>query len=250
MLRDMEIYQARSRLFCRFTILAVAALSSCVHCLRGSGTVISESRRVGAFHSLRIDGSADVVAVDPASLEAGDLRVETDDNLLEHVVTHVEDGTLVIDTSNHLCLKPSGPLTVYTSLDHLQSLRIDGSGSVTCTRTITCKELEVVIDGSGDVRLEALAVEDLVTKIDGSGDIEYGGEAQAHKILIDGSGDVDAFGLRATDCKVVIDGSGDVGLVVTGHLDVVIEGSGDVTYQGKPGTLNTHIRGSGDVIMR
>lgn len=231
-------------------LLLLPALSGCGLCLRGSGNVVTEDRTVGAFHSLEIDGSADVVAVPPGSLEGGDLRVETDDNLMAHVTTRVKDGTLVIETGDRMCLDPSGPLRVVTSLEGLRSVSIDGSGDVLGELSIEGEELRIDIDGSGNVTLTAVEVEELFVSIDGSGDVELAGAATRLAVTIDGSGDVDAFGLAAEDCEVEIDGSGNVGVVVTEHLDVVIDGSGDVTYHGKPDKLTTRIEGSGNVVAR
>lgn len=242
---------SRTRALGRLSVAwLLAAVSSCGLCLRGSGNVVHEERTIGAFHTLEIDGSADVVAVPAGSIEGGDLRITTDDNLMEHVTTRVKNGRLVIDTGDNVCLSPSGPLTVFATLDGLRSVSIDGSGDVKCEYLIEGDELRVDIDGSGSVSLGAVRFDRIEASIDGSGNVELSGSTQRLEVSIDGSGDVDAFGLAAEDGKVDIDGSGDVGLVVTGHLDVDIDGSGDVTYHGKPGKLTTRVEGSGDVRSR
>ena len=231
-------------------LLTAAASSGCVLCVTGSGNVVTEERSIGAYRAVRIDGSIDLQATASSELPSGRLELETDDNLLPLVRTWIDGTTLVIDTEAGVCVDPSGPLLVRASLDGVTSLLIDGSGSVVCTLPFRGEELEVEIDGSGDVRLTDIELEWLETRIDGSGDVHYAGQARYHELEIDGSGGVDAFELATTETRVVVDGSGDASVSARERLDILIDGSGEVTYAGEPQELKTRIDGSGEISSR
>ena len=61
--------------------------------IHGSGKVISEEREVPAFDQIHLKGSGKVILTRAADRS---VRVKTDDNIMPHIRTEVENGKLII----------------------------------------------------------------------------------------------------------------------------------------------------------
>jgi hypothetical protein len=189
--------------------------------VQGSGHLKSETRHVGSFSKVRVEGSIDVEAKIGSQT---DLKVSADDNLLSLIKTRVEGDTLIIrsegsfSTNNRMVVQFSAPKIQAAS-----------------------------VAGSGDVKVDGLRGGDFAASISGSGDISATGSAGAVSVSIAGSGDASLKGLQSSSATVSISGSGDASVNTSGPLSVVINGSGDVVYSGKPTSIAKKINGSGSV---
>ncbi len=230
-------------------------------CEEGSGVVVQESRRVPAFRRLTLDVPGTVQLSQGPSTP---LKLRTDDNLIDNVLTHLrDDDTLAIETED-CCVDPT-ELTVQVSTEDIDSLVIDGAGDIVLRGTFEAADLTLAIDGSGTITSDQLVADDVVLAIDGSGDMDLqldagrlrssidgsggyrlSGTAGEHAISIEGSGEIDAAALQTAATSVDIDGSGDCIVSADERLDVSIEGSGEVAYCGQP-QVSEEIDGSGDV---
>jgi hypothetical protein len=231
-------------------------------CEEGSGVVVQESRRVPAFRRLTLDVPGTVQLSQGPSTP---LKLRTDDNLIDNVLTHLrDDHTLAIETED-CCVDPT-ELTVQVSTEDIDSLVIDGAGDIVLRGTFEAADLTLAIDGSGSITSDQLVADDVVLAIDGSGDMDLlldagrlrssidgsggyrlTGTAGEHAISIEGSGEIDAAALQTAATSVDIDGSGDCVVSADERLDVSIEGSGEVAYCGQP-RVSEEIDGSGEVI--
>lgn len=188
--------------------------------IRGSGVAASQDRSVGEFRRVKVLGAHDaVVTVGPASA----VRVQCDDNLLEHLRTEVSGGELRIWSEREL--SPRAPLLVEVSTPELVGLEVTGSG---------------------DIRASGLRGELLEAAVVGSGDILAEGEVQRLEAKVVGSGNLELYELRAREVQVKVTGSGDAHVNAIERLRAQITGSGDVRYRGSPES-ETRITGSGDV---
>ena len=112
--------------------------------------------------------------------------------------------------------------------------------------------------GSGTVYVRPLVVDDLQVLLEGSGDLRlFGIDAGGHALRLDlnGSGDVEVAELSAETLKLSLSGSGDMRLgavAVDASIDVVLKGSGDMTARerGRAEDLELAIVGSGDIDFR
>lgn len=136
------------------------------------------------------------------------------------------------------------------SLPSLKGLRISGSGDVSIGDfDLKNGDLNVDIDGAGDIVAEKIQANALRVRIRGSGDIKAAGQIVVQEVSIAGSGDYDAGRLKSRQATISIEGSGDARLWATDTLNVDIAGSGDVRYEGDP-KVTQRIRGSGEVTRR
>ena len=94
--------------------------------LRGSGDRITESRPVNGIDRVSLAGSGDVI------LSQGDresLTVETDDNLMQHIVTKVDGGTLTLGTKPGVNISLTR-LRFTLTVQDLDGLNVSGSGKI------------------------------------------------------------------------------------------------------------------------
>ena len=118
--------------------------------VKGSGVESTLSKESEPFSGVESRGS---VNIEIAQGEPGALKITGDDNLLELVQTRVEDGVLIVETSESYATQLG--LTVSVSLPKLTVVRLIGSGSVKGSGVFTGQELTVASRGSSGVDLEA-----------------------------------------------------------------------------------------------
>jgi hypothetical protein len=208
--------------------LAVAACSDTIgggEVVRGSGTIITDSRPVSGFDEVVVFGSGDVF-IDIAGTES--LEVETDDNLVPLITTDVVGGRLELSVVPDTNLDPSQDIVFTITATELTAVTILGSADIEATN-VNSPGFEVTVNGSGNVTL-AGTVERLDATINGSGD--FAGED-----------------LVTTTAGATINGSGSIAINVTDELTARIAGSGDITYLGDP-SVDVAVTGSGSVLPR
>ena len=216
--------------------------------VKGNGKVTTENRNTGDYDEVKLTGFMDVELT--AGTE-GRLIIEGESNLLEHVITEVENGSLKIYTEKGYSLKPSKGkgIKITVPFKDLNAVSLTGSGDIWNTSVIRAQDFETSLTGSGDINLH-LEVKNLKGLITGSGDTLVKGKAENFEISVTGSGDFKAFNLEAKDVKAKIMGSGDIELTALNSLEAKVMGSGDITYDGKPKKEDLRAMGSGSISSR
>ncbi|HSG78048.1 MAG TPA: head GIN domain-containing protein [Acidimicrobiia bacterium] len=228
------------------TLALLVVVGGCVDdesdTIEGSGTVATETRAVGEFDRISVEGFGRL------DVEVGlqtSLSIAADDNVLPYLVTDVDGNTLRIrsreDTSFRNIEQPI--FTISTPL--LAGVSISGSGEATVAG-LAADRFEVSISGSGDLTAADVQLVVLDVSISGSGNVRPSGVAETLSLSIAGSGHFRGADLVAAFADVDIGGSGNVVVHATESLDISIGGSGGVTYLGDP-ALTQSIGGSGDI---
>ncbi len=216
--------------------LAVVTGSLCP----GTGEIVSEERKVGEFHSVRLEGSGNLYVTQD---KMSSVVIEAEDTILPRLKTSVENGVLVIKDQGFFCF--GRPIDVYLSMDEIKSLAVSGSGKIIGQTLLESEALEMKITGSGkiDANVKATLLE---TIISGSGESRIRGAAGVHTIRISGSGRIESYDLLTTRSDIIVSGSGKAEIHAIDNLDVTISGSGKVIYKGEP-VIDQTISGSGKI---
>lgn len=209
--------------------------------------VVSESRPVGAFRTVRLIGSADLVLTQS---DTPSLVAEGDRDDVRSLKAEMRGDELV------LSYEPRGPggwwssskkgprfLLAAKTLDRITTA---GSGDVRADALTVPGDLEISIAGSSDIRIGALAARKLLVRISGAGDVTLTGGVLEQNVRIAGSGDYHGANLQSATATIAIGGSGDATLWARDSLSVKIAGSGDVKYYGRPAITKT-VAGSGSI---
>ncbi len=203
--------------------LACSTLSMGTNRVVGSGHVVSESRTVGNFTAVDVQGSADVTV---ALGSAESVVVQADDNIVPMVETAVQNGTLVIG------MKPA------TNITSFSPVRV----------TVTLKRMNLdglSLSGSGNLKVAGMSGADLSVRLSGSGEITVDGSIDQVTISLPGSGNIHCEGLKAKSAKVTLLGSGNISVYASESLDASIVGSGTIRYAGNPSQVTKNVSGSG-----
>jgi hypothetical protein len=223
-------------------LVASTCFISCAS-VSGNGNVRDENRDISDIHSVKSSGSIDV------EIKSGNtysLVVENDENLLQYVITDVDNGVLNIHYKNGYSIRNDHAKVIVTapSLDKLVS---SGSANINSNGVIrSSNEITISTSGSGDLNLQ-LDAPSIEATSSGSGDISLSGRTKDFQCKVSGSGDIKCADLKSENASIRVSGSSDVHVFASVSLKVNVSGSGDVYYGGNPTSPQIHIAGSGTV---
>ncbi len=192
------------------------------NCLRGQGTIVSETRVLDDFHSIVSTIFADILITQGPK---EDVIIEAQPNILRELKTEVVNGELRLRLNR--CVNIAQAVKVHITIPEIRSLTMTGVGDIIAQNEFDSNELKIVLTGVGDFNLIGLT--------------------KTLDITLTGVGDIKSFGLNSDTCDVNITGVGDVELFVNDELNVTITGTGTIFYKGNP-TINSTITGSGSVV--
>lgn len=233
-------------------IILLFGFSSCddflaSDCIKGNKEVIKESRDFSNFNSISNYISANVRINKGSEYK---VEVEADENLQNLIVINNENNNLVIKHKDNICISNPTKLEIRITMPEVNSLNVFGSGDIYIYDHFTPKELNLKINGSGNIFGDTLEIGKLNCGINGSGDIRISGEANSIISQINGSGNIDTRDMKSMSVNASISGSGDI-YCYTNYLNAIINGSGDIYYkQNKMGAafrIESKVNGSGRV---
>lgn len=207
----------------------------------------NQKREVSAFTeiSLRIGANVHLKQGNTQSVE-----VKGKETTLQKLITDVSDRKLVIRYPNDSWFSKWNPGTVdvYVNMPQIDGLSVSGSGSIISDGVIESRILDVIVSGSGDVKLGDLKAEKVSATVSGSGNVHLIGKQNAAelKAVISGSGNIKASDFPADNVDVKIVGSGNCRVNSVKKLFARLAGSGNVTYRGNP-SIDSSVAGSGTV---
>ena len=188
----------------------------------GSGAPATQTRRVPAFTSLELTGSAVVAArIGPRR----SVVVHADRNLIDRVTTSVRQGRLAVGTRGGFRTK--SPMHVDVVAPSLDLVRLSGSGVLT---------------------VEGLRQAHVVVRLPGSGVLRVTGAVGRVDAGLSGSGDLQLESLVARDGRATVSGSGRLQVHATRTLSAAVSGTGAIFYYGSPATVTTSVSGTGAII--
>jgi hypothetical protein len=206
------------------------------------GAAETQDRAVSAVSAVEFRTNGDL------TLSTGDtpsLRITAGRNVIDHLTSDVRDDRLTLATDGTPL--DLGRVRYELVLPAARHLEVAGSGDARATSPSALAD--VVLNGSGDLRIEGLTTEDLDVELSGSGGVTVDGRTTRQQVRLDGSGQYEAQELASTDAQVTISGSGTADVQVGGRLEAVVQGSGSVTYGGGA-AVDSRITGSGSVEER
>jgi hypothetical protein len=206
---------------------------------KGSGKVITENRDVSGFDKVLLSGIGDVTLIQ--GNQEG-LVIEAEDNVIPHITTVVEDGTLKIGFDRK-AIVPTKTVRFTLTMKNIHSVESQGVSNLTSER-IDTDALTVGISGTGNIDLRNTTTTTLTANISGAGSFTVDGKATNQTVTMSGAGNYDGEDLQSNTANVVISGLGRVVVWVSDTLDVTISGTGGVDYYGNP-QVNQQISGLG-----
>lgn len=223
---------------CFSTLLSVSLMGQSI---TGNGNVQKESRSHSGFTGVKVGGAFDVVLTQGNSYR---VIIESDDNVLPHIKTKVEDGVLKIYTKGNF--RKVNTMNAYITLPELDRLDVSGAADVTSRSTFRTNKMDIGLSGASDVALN-IEVRDLDCGISGSADLKLSGSADNIKMGVSGSGDLDGSELYGHRGTAGVSGSGSIKVHLSDALTASVSGAGDITCYGNPSSRQVQTSGSGEV---
>lgn len=225
------------------TLLGASILAGCgLSSVRGSGEMITQTREVSGFDEVALSGFGEFLVTQGTSES---LTVETDENLLQYIVTEVRDGKLYVEFERDTLLVPTERITYRLSVVDLVGIESSGAGQFE-VQSLDTPSLGITFSGAGRIVVDSLTADALSVETSGVGEIELAGVVGSQEITISGAGRYSAPDLMSDEASVRISGVGSVVVWAVDSLDVQISGGGKVEYYGSPEVMQD-IEGGGNV---
>jgi Putative auto-transporter adhesin, head GIN domain len=201
--------------------------------------VISEQRDLAKFFSIKVNCKANINITQGSSQL---VIIKTDNKTLTGLKTAVVNSELMISSSS---LFPAQVLDIDITMEDINSLTLNSSGTITVNNAINTHDLKLIINGSGSISSNVNS-EYVYNKIFGSGNILISGTTKNYEMEINGSGQITASDLTAESVKITLSSAGICKVNATKDMNISITGAGEIKYSGTP-KLKVKINGSGSV---
>jgi hypothetical protein len=195
----------------------------------GNKNVITQDRQLPSFNAIDAGGSVNVMIQKGTSQT---VKIETDENLMDKIITEVTDDVLKVGSKG---IKNATKTNVYITTTELKALNAHGATDVTGESLFEASEFTIEASGASSVKLD-LDVSFLKSTVSGASDVTLSGRATTHKIRVSGAGSLKAQGLVTDDAEYVVEGASDAFLNVTKNLSGETKGAADVKFIGDPET--------------
>jgi len=209
---------------------------------KGSGNVTIEERQVASFDAIKV-GCAINVMVSQGDKQS--VKVETDDNLQNRIVTKVTNGTLDLSCDN---MKNPSKMNVYVIATKLTKLDasaastvksetpiksdvfgLHSSGAVKVTLDIETGILNTEVDGAAQNNIHVTA-ETINSEVSGAGNLTLTGTANTHNAKVSGAGNLKALEFITDNTEAKVSGAGNAKLMARKQLKADLSGAGSITY--------------------
>ena len=232
----------------KVTSLLIALLISSVSIqaqklIKGNGNMITKSRSVGDFDNIALSGHFNVTL---KKGNEGDIVIKAEENLMDYIVTGVEDGKLKIKMKKKFRFRSTKSIHLIIEFSDINGIAVSGSGDVQSEDIIKANEFGIALSGSGGLKLN-LSAQHIKTAISGSGNISLVGDTDSFTSSVSGSGNVNCYELKAQSVNAKVSGSGNIKVYASNSIEAHSSGSGNIYYKGNPQTERVKSSGSGSV---
>lgn len=192
--------------------------------IKGSGVAKTEARDVRDFKQIDVSG---VINLEVTAQKDFSVNVESDDNLLEYIVTEVKGDTLKVYTKKNI--SPRTKIRVVVAMPELTGLDVSGVSRTTANNIKT---------------------ETFLLDISGASKVELNGEAKDLNIDASGASKINAENLKVSNANVDVSGATSVIVNASEEVRADASGASRVNYVGEPKNVIKDISGASKVSQK
>lgn len=234
------------KIFLLISAIALITQTSCAQKgIKGNGNVISESRKTESYDKITLIGSPGIELIPGTE---GSLTITAESNLIPYIETVVKGNELIVRFKENFNYTTRKGIKITVPVEEINDLAIKGSGDIIGNTLLNLDNLNVTVNGSGDIVLN-VSSQTIKASVFGSGDIELKGNTKNLIGKVDGSGDLKLKKLIAQNSELRVNGSGDIDSTTTEKVDAFVSGSGDIHVYGNPLNVTQNVKGSGDITI-
>lgn len=216
--------------------------------IEGNGNQVTEDRQVGTYDAVSVSHIFKVYLVEGAE---GAIRVEAEENLLEHVITEVSGDELKIRVEKGIQLKPSREyrdtgIRIWVPVESVSGVSASGASDLIGQVPLSAVDFRASVSGAADAELD-ISAENLKIDLSGASELKLSGSVEMMVIQGSGASDLKAFSLTARHVDARLSGSSDADVTANESLKARVSGAGGLTYRGNPAKLESKASGAGNV---
>jgi hypothetical protein len=174
--------------------------------------------------------------------------VEGRNCVVANMEVKVKNNTLRLRLPSNTCYwsSPTGA-TIHITLPKLTRLEMNGAGEVGLEGNWQGETLELFAEGAYNMEAHKLNFDHVRAELSGAGNMRLGGTAKSTTLEMSGAGNLDAYDLAALTTKCVMSGFGNLRCYASEELDAIMSGFGNISYIGRPKTVNKRRSGLGRI---
>lgn len=212
--------------------------------IKGNKKEVTVTRTTEDYDEISTGGSFSIELV---SGKEGTITITGDENLLDLIITKVENKRLKIYIERGTWFDIRGErIKITVPFEKISKIDFGGSGKITTKNPINSDSLEINASGSGESKIDA-NTKSLVAVLSGSGNLDVSGSTTDITIKLSGSGEIDSSAIKSENASALLSGSGNIEINCTNDLVAKISGSGNIIYSGNPKTVEKKVSGSGNI---
>ncbi|MDL2257319.1 DUF2807 domain-containing protein, partial [Bacteroidales bacterium OttesenSCG-928-I14] len=202
------------------------------------------------INSIKVSGGLSArLEIEQKDISETCLHISADKDIIDDIRAKVDNkGRLVLESKKDIWfLRNRKKILIRLETPDLNDIQVDGANDVVFVGAFRSKEIDIEVNGAGNIYADSLYVDNVKTHIRGAGDVKLAGEAKFVDFNIAGAGDVRALNLVADTVVVETNGAGDVHCNPIKYLDAKIRGAGEIRYKEEPENKNVSSVGVGSI---
>lgn len=210
--------------------------------IKGSGNIITETRTVNEnFKKIEVNSGINLVV---EQSENKSVTIEADDNIVSHVTTRVENGTLIIDTDSGFNTHKT-PIVV-VKLPLISGLKASSGSNIKTNNRLVTDNIVVRLNSgsSGEVEVEADFIK---IESESGSSVDISGIALKAEANASSGSEIDANGLNANEIFADAGSGSSISVDPIVKLNAHASSGASVTYKTTPKTLTKEESSGGSV---
>lgn len=210
-------------------------------CIKGSGNVKTEDRKITGFNSIETSGGFEVIIKKSNDFN---VQIEADENLHANIITEVVSGKLIIRNEKSVC--NAKELKVTLSMPELTGINCSGASEVKTLDKFNSEKFDLKCSGASELELN-IDTKLLTSKLSGASEVKIQGSADTYTLELSGASEVKALDFSAKKCAIVTKGASSCRIAVSEELSIKASGASDIKYKGNPKIISKDISGASDI---
>ena len=206
----------------------------------------AQTRKTESFHGIKVCNGIDLYLNQGNSEK---ITVEADPDIIDDLVTVVEDGILKIYMKKDHIWRWRTTRKVYVTVKELDMLDASSGSDVESRTPLQMRVLKIEASSGSDIELEVNAGE-LYLKTSSGSDANIKGTTDFFKASSSSGSDLNAAELKTKVCEVSASSGSDMSVYVTERIKAKASTGADIRYKGNPQEKDIDESSGGDVYKR
>ena len=212
--------------------------------INGNGKVITQSRTFSGFTRVDVSSAIDLYVKQDSVFS---VKVETDENLQQHIIIEQDGNTLRIKQQNNTNLDATGKIKVYVSAPLFKSLEASGACDIIGENVLTATdEISIDVTGASDAELELKAPK-VSAEMTGASNVKLKGQTKDLHIEGTGASHAKCYELLSENADVDVTGASSAEVFASVKLKAEASGASNIRYKGNATMVSQSASGAGSV---